>query len=197
MSTSDANVSPYGESSPCRFSQHSNAIFRHSNSSALQKRRSSKLLVTSEFKGVHSKQDKATHATKQLSSSKLCSKTNESISSNGISIDNINDEDIESTISANGIAKSQEFCNSPDITSVGIEETEIRQKQSYVVLVGNRVRTVNTKLCASLPVHNKFMVKQREQNLFGVTKVKLVLKSSHERLVFHCESVLLIFNLYI
>ena len=74
--------------------------------------------------------------------------------------------------------------NIDGVTTVAVEETQGGLRQSYVVSVGSSVRTVNTKLYSSLPERNKFMVKQREQNLFGVTKVKLVLKSSNERLVF-------------
>ena len=54
-------------------------------------------------------------------------------------------------------------------------------KPSYVVLIGNTVRRCNTKLYASLPVQNKYMVKERLQDLCGITRVKLVLKASHER----------------
>ena len=56
------------------------------------------------------------------------------------------------------------------------------KKPSYVVLVGDRVRTCNTKLYASLPLRNKYMVKQRVQDSTGATRIKLVLKSSNERL---------------
>ena len=55
------------------------------------------------------------------------------------------------------------------------------KKPSYVVLVGDRVRTCSTKLYASLPLQNKYMVKQRVEDSTGTTKIKLVLKSSHER----------------
>ena len=54
-------------------------------------------------------------------------------------------------------------------------------KPSYVVLVGDTVRRCNTKLYASLPLQNKFMVKQRVQDSTGATRIKLVLKSGHER----------------
>ena len=54
-------------------------------------------------------------------------------------------------------------------------------KSSYPVLVGNTVRTYNTKLYASLPQQNKYMVKQRVQDASGATKIKLVLLSSNER----------------
>ena len=55
------------------------------------------------------------------------------------------------------------------------------KKSTYVVLVGDRLRTCNTKLYASLPLQNKYMVKQRVQDSTGATKIKLVLKSTHER----------------
>ena len=51
----------------------------------------------------------------------------------------------------------------------------------YPVLVGNTVRTYNTKLFASLPQQNKYMVKQRVRDASGATKIKLVLQSSNER----------------
>ena len=57
------------------------------------------------------------------------------------------------------------------------------KKLSYVVLVGNTVRTCNTKLYASLPLQSKYMVKQRVQNSSGVTKIQLVVKSTYERYI--------------
>ena len=54
-------------------------------------------------------------------------------------------------------------------------------KSSYPVLVGNTVRTYNTKVYASLPQQNKYMVKQRVRDASGNTKAKLVLQSSNER----------------
>ena len=55
-------------------------------------------------------------------------------------------------------------------------------KPSYPVLVGNAVRTYNTKLYASLPQQNKYMVKQRVRDASGAAKIKLVLlQSSNER----------------
>ena len=50
-------------------------------------------------------------------------------------------------------------------------------KTTYIVLVRDSVKVVNTKLYASLPVRNKYMVKER---IPGTNKVKLVLKSSDE-----------------
>ena len=58
---------------------------------------------------------------------------------------------------------------------------ECYKKLTYAVLVGNTVRTCNTKLYASLPLQNKYMVKQRVQDSSGATKIRLVLKSSYER----------------
>ena len=55
-------------------------------------------------------------------------------------------------------------------------------KLSYIVSVGNTVKTYNTKIFASLPQQNKYMVKQRVRDTSGATRIKLVLKSSHERL---------------
>ena len=52
-------------------------------------------------------------------------------------------------------------------------------KPSYPVLVGNTVRTYNTKLFASLPQQNKYMVKHRVQDASGASKIKLILKSSN------------------
>ena len=162
--------SPCGENSLCS-SQHSKAITRHSNS---QKKQSSKLLLTSEFSGVHSEQDKNVSTTEQLPY------TNTWHNSKLTSFDSINDDVIELKKCAKN-PTTVTIYNSTNITTDAVEESNAGQRQSYVVLVGSRVRTVNTKLYASLPVHNKFMVKQREQNLFGVTKVKLVLKSNNER----------------
>ena len=170
--------------------QHSEAITRHSNTAAMQKKRSGNLLVKNEFSGIHSVQDKvpSISTSKQLSYTKPCSKTNNSVSSNFICIDcdSIDNDHVKSakSITAATATASQALCGGTSITPFGVEETEIGYKQSYVVLIGKSVRTVNTKLYASLPVQNRFMVKQREQNLFGRTIVKLVLKSSHDRLVF-------------
>ena len=67
-------------------------------------------------------------------------------------------------------------------TSQTLKETvECYKKLTYAVLVGNTVRTCNTKLYASLPLQNKYMVKQRVQDSSGATRIRLVLKSSHER----------------
>ena len=51
-------------------------------------------------------------------------------------------------------------------------------KPFYAVLVGNCVRVYNTQLYASLPFHNKYMVKERVHDATGNTKIKLTLKSS-------------------
>ena len=51
-------------------------------------------------------------------------------------------------------------------------------KATYAVLVGNVVKVYNTNTFASLPHNNKFMVKERHQDAFGVTRVKLALKQS-------------------
>ena len=53
---------------------------------------------------------------------------------------------------------------------------------SYAVLVGNTVRAYSRELYASLPLQDKYMVKQRVQYASGVTRIKLVLKSGNERL---------------
>ena len=66
-------------------------------------------------------------------------------------------------------------------TSIAIS-ADCYKKLTYAVLVGDTVRTCNTKLYASLPLQDKYMVKQRVQYPSGVTRIKLVLKSSHERL---------------
>ena len=168
--------------------QPSKATTRHSDNPALQKKPSSNLLVTNDFSGVHSVQDKvpSISTSKQPSYTKSYSKTKNGVSLNS-DCDSIDDDHVKSaksiTAAAATTTTSQAFCGGTSITPFGIEETKIGYKQSYVVLIGKSVRTVNTKLYASLPVQNRFMVKQREQNLFGRTIVKLVLKSSHERLV--------------
>ena len=61
-------------------------------------------------------------------------------------------------------------------------------KLSYTVLVRNTVKTYNTKIFASLPQQTKYMVKQRVQDTSGATRIKLVLKSSHERLTIYLSS---------
>ena len=52
-------------------------------------------------------------------------------------------------------------------------------KPSYPVLIGNDVVVYDTKLFASLPLHDKYMVKDRVQGASGV-RAKLILKSSAE-----------------
>ena len=47
-------------------------------------------------------------------------------------------------------------------------------KPTYVVLIGDNLRVVNTKVYSSLPLQSKYMVKER---ITGTNKVKLVLKS--------------------
>lgn len=51
------------------------------------------------------------------------------------------------------------------------------KKESYAVLIGNSVRICNTKLYASLPLCNKYMVKDRVKDASGITRVKLSLKT--------------------
>ena len=52
-------------------------------------------------------------------------------------------------------------------------------KPSYSILVGNFVKVYPTNLFASLPQHDKFLVKERQHDpTTGFTKAKLVLKSS-------------------
>ena len=51
-------------------------------------------------------------------------------------------------------------------------------KPSYPILVGNFVKVYPTSLFASLPQHDKFLVKERLHDpTTGFTKSKLVLKS--------------------
>jgi len=51
-------------------------------------------------------------------------------------------------------------------------------KSTYMVLIRDNVRVVNTKVYSSLPLHSKYMVKERTP---GTNKVKLALKSCYER----------------
>ena len=52
-------------------------------------------------------------------------------------------------------------------------------KSSYPILVGNFVKVYPINLFASLPQHDKFLVKERQHDpTTGFTKAKLVLKSS-------------------
>ena len=149
-----------------------------------QKGQSSKLLSTSSLKGVDSEQDKVpfTSSSKHLPYTKSYSKTSNDLP---LSINCVDDDDVNSTQNRKSAIGSQAFFDSVNITTIPVEESELGQKQTYTVVIGHRVRTVNTKLYSSMPLRNKFMVKQREQNLYGVTRVKLVLKSSYDRLVGH------------
>ena len=49
-------------------------------------------------------------------------------------------------------------------------------KPTYAVLIGNTVTVYDTSRFASLPNYSKFMVKERQRDSFGVTRVKLALK---------------------
>ena len=52
-------------------------------------------------------------------------------------------------------------------------------KPVYPVLVGNSVKVCSTSVFASLPQHDKFLVKERLRDpIAGFTRAKLVLKSS-------------------
>ena len=59
-------------------------------------------------------------------------------------------------------------------------KTPCYNKSTYTVLIRDSVRVVNTKVYSSLPLHSKYMVKER---IPGTNKVKLVLKSCCERFV--------------
>ena len=178
-----SNASLGNSPSPMR---NSKPNAHHSNSPALHKKRSSDLLFTSSLNGVSSEQDRATSisSSMQLSYTKSCSKASNNVLSNSTYNDSIG---VDHGISAKHIkaaaTASQALSSNAGITSIPVEETETGHKQSYTVLIGNSVRPVNAKLYASLPLRNKFMVKQQEQNVYGSTIVRLVLKSSHERLV--------------
>ena len=57
------------------------------------------------------------------------------------------------------------------------------KKAIYAVLIGDTVRVCDTKLYASLPSCNKYMVKERTKDAVGNTRVKLSLKTYNGRLV--------------
>ena len=165
---------------------HGKPIAHHSNSLLLHKQQSSHLLVTSILSGVPSEQDRdhsAISTSRQASYTKPRSKANNDVLSNSTYNDSIGFYHGTSAKNIKAAATaSQALSTNASITSIPVEETEGGHKQSYAVLVGNSVRPVNTKLYASLPLRNKFLVKQQERNVYGSTIVKLVLKSSHERL---------------
>ena len=50
-------------------------------------------------------------------------------------------------------------------------------KPTYAVLVGNSVKVYSTSIFASLPTRSTFMVKERQKDSSGMTRVKLALKS--------------------
>ena len=53
---------------------------------------------------------------------------------------------------------------------------------TYVVLLsGNQTKKLRTKTFASLPRHNKFLINEKVQDSSGATRIKLILKLSHER----------------
>ena len=59
------------------------------------------------------------------------------------------------------------------------------KKATYAVLIGNTVRVCNTKLYASLPLCNKFIVEEKSKDASGnaTCRMKLSLKTFHNRLV--------------
>ena len=61
--------------------------------------------------------------------------------------------------------------------------TDYYKKATYAVLIGNTVRVCNTKLYASLPLCNKYMVKEKIKDASGNARVKLSLKTFYNRLV--------------
>jgi len=54
-------------------------------------------------------------------------------------------------------------------------------KSTYTVLIGDCVKVCSPHTFAALPSHNKFLVKERIQDLSGVTRVKLTLKSAEKK----------------
>jgi len=72
--------------------------------------------------------------------------------------------------------KLQRTQENPVVEKVAVGYT----KPSYPVLIGNDVVVCDTKLFATLPLHDKYMVKDRVQGASGV-RAKLVLKSSAEK----------------
>jgi len=54
-------------------------------------------------------------------------------------------------------------------------------KPTYAVLIGNSVKVYSTSVFALLPSHSTFMVKERQKDSSGVTRVKLALKSSTDQ----------------
>ena len=61
-------------------------------------------------------------------------------------------------------------------------------KSTYTVLIGDSVKVYSTSVFAALPCNNKFLVKERHQDLSGVTRVKLTLKSTEKEryIISHC-----------
>ena len=61
-------------------------------------------------------------------------------------------------------------------------------KSTYAVLIGDNVKVYSTSVFAALPRNNKFLVKERHQDLSGVTRVKLTLKSTEKEryTISHC-----------
>ena len=74
----------------------------------------------------------------------------------------------------------------PDYDNGAIYNADIIKKDSgynkltYPVLVGNTVKVYGTRIFAALPSQSKFMVKERQKDASGVTRVKLALKNSND-----------------
>lgn len=58
------------------------------------------------------------------------------------------------------------------------------KKATYTVLIGDTVRVCSTKLYATLPLHNKCMVKERIKDALGNTRVKLSLRTFNRLVLF-------------
>jgi len=54
-------------------------------------------------------------------------------------------------------------------------------KPTYAVLIGNTVMVYDTIRFTSLPKYSKFMVKERQRDSLGVTRIKLALKHCEEK----------------
>ena len=67
-------------------------------------------------------------------------------------------------------------------------------KSTYAVLIGGTVKVYSTNIFAALPSNNKFLVKERHQDLSGVTRVKLTLKSTEKRYIIYQPLICLIIN---
>lgn len=87
---------------------------------------------------------------------------------------------IPKAVAANGFEETKR--QKAPVVFAAPPKPQYYSKSTYAVLIQGSIREVNTKVYSSLPIHSKYLVKER---IPGTTKAKLAMKScyDHKRLV--------------